>query len=374
VLRLLEAGIIYPIVDSRWVSPVHCVPKKGGMTVVPNDNDELIPQRRYSWMIFLSMNSFDNCLRTSIKFCRDVKKLTLFLIGRNATLWLMKELYWDIKFPREVLKLIELKLKQLRRCPILGMLKIGRVLIILLLIICLDWKILLMILFLNDSFPNEQLAAIKILSKCHGSAYGGHHAGERTAQKVLQSGFYWPTLFKDARKFILSCDECQRVGNISRRNEMPMNYTLVIEPFDCWGFDFMGPFPSSEGNTHILVAVDYVTKWVEAIPTKSVDGETSLRMLLDIIFPRFGVPRYIITDGGSHFIHGGFRKTLARYGINHRIASAYHPQTSGQVELSNREIKSILQKTVNKTRKNWAKLEHKAYWAVRELNKDPKLA
>ncbi|KAK1620790.1 hypothetical protein QYE76_026307 [Lolium multiflorum] len=213
----------------------------------------------------------------------------------------------------------------------------------------------------NDSFPNEQLAVIKylpptfsaqqrrkffydlrhyfwddphlykegvdgimrrcvpeyeqqeILSKCHGSAYGGHHAGERTAQKVLQSGFYWPTLFKDARKFILSCDECQRVGNISRRNEMPMNYTLVIEPFDCWGFDFMGPFPSSEGNTHILVAVDYVTKWVEAIPTKSADGETSLRMLLDIIFPRFGVPRYIMTDGGSHFIHGGFRKTLARF-------------------------------------------------------------
>jgi hypothetical protein len=132
-------------------------------------------------------------------------------------------------------------------------------------------------------------------------------------------------------------------------------------------------------------------------------------MLLDVIFPRFGVPRYLMTDGGSHFIHGGFRKTLAKYGINHRIASAYHPQTSGQVELSNREIKSILQKTVNKSRKNWAsklkealwayrtayknpmgmspykmvygkachlplELEHKAYWAVRELNKDPKLA
>ncbi|KAK1626343.1 hypothetical protein QYE76_000658, partial [Lolium multiflorum] len=284
----------------------------------------------------------------------------------------------------------------------------------------------------NDSFPNEQLAVIKYLPPTFSAqqrrkffydlrhyfwddphlykeGVDGHHAGDRTAQKVLQSGFYWPTLFKDARKFILSCDECQRVGNISRRNEMPMNYTLVIEPFDCWGFDFMGPFPSSEGNTHILVAVDYVTKWVEAIPTKSVDGETSIKMLVDIIFPRFGVPRYIMTDGGSHFIHGGFRKTLAKYGINHRIASAYHPQTSGQVELSNREIKAILGKTVNKSRKNWAsklkealwayrtayknpmgmspykmvygkachlplELEHKAYWAVRELNKDPKLA
>jgi transposase InsO family protein len=114
----------------------------------------------------------------------------------------------------------------------------------------------------------------------------------------------------------------------------------------------MGPFPPLEGYTHILVAVDYITKWVEAIPTKSADGETSLKMLKDVIFPRFGVPRYLITDGGSHFIHGGFRKTLARYDVNHRIASTYHPQTSGQVELSNREIKSILQKTVNISRKN----------------------
>jgi transposase InsO family protein len=75
---------------------------------------------------------------------------------------------------------------------------------------------------------------------------------------------------------------------------------------------------------------------------KSADGETLLKMLKDVIFPRFGVPRYLMTDGGSHFIHGGFRKTLARYDVNHIIASAYYPQTSGQVELSNREINSIL--------------------------------
>ena len=130
-------------------------------------------------------------------------------------------------------------------------------------------------------------------------------------------------------------------------------------------------FPSSEGNTHILVAVDYVTKWVEAIPTKSADGETSLRMLLDIIFPRFGVPRYLMTDGGSHFIHGGFRKTLAKYAINHRIASAYHPQTSRRVELSNREIKAILGKTVNKSRKNWASKLKEALWAYRTAYKIP---
>jgi hypothetical protein len=166
--------------------------------------------------------------------------------------------------------------------------------------------------------------------------------------------FIGQLFLKMQENLFLSCDECQRVGNISRRNKMPMNYSLVTEPFDCWGFEFMGPFPPSEGYTHILVVVDYVTKWVEAIPTKSVDGETSLKMLKDVIFPRFGVPRYLMTDGGYHFIHGGFRKTLARYDVNHRIASSYQPQTSGQVELSNREIKSISQKTVNRSRKNWA--------------------
>jgi transposase InsO family protein len=87
-------------------------------------------------------------------------------------------------------------------------------------------------------------------------------------------------------------------------------------------------------------------------------------MLKYVVFPRFGVPRYLMTDGGSHFIHGGFRKTLARYDVNHRIASAYHPQTSGQVELSNREIKSILQKTVNRSRKNWASKLNDALWVT----------
>ena len=78
-------------------------------------------------------------------------------------------------------------------------------------------------------------------------------------------------------------------------------------------------------------------------------------MLKEVIFPRFGVPRYLMTDGGSYFIHGAFCKMLPKYDVNHRIASPYHPQSSGQVELSNREIKLILQKTVNRSRKNWSK-------------------
>ena len=98
---------------------------------------------------------------------------------------------------------------------------------------------------------------------------------------------------------------------------MPMNYSLVIEPFDVWGFDYMEPFPKSNGYTHILVVVDYVTKWVEANQTSSTDHNTSIRMLKEVIFPRFGVPRYLMTDGGSHFIHGAFRKTPSKIGRAH---------------------------------------------------------
>ena len=72
-------------------------------------------------------------------------------------------------------------------------------------------------------------------------------------------GLLSSTLFKHARKFVLSCDKCQRIGNIGKRQEIPMNYSLAVEPFDVWGFDYMGPFPSSNRYPHFLVVVDYVT-------------------------------------------------------------------------------------------------------------------
>ena len=103
--------------------------------------------------------------------------------------------------------------------------------------------------------------------------------------------------------------------------------------------------------------------WVEAIPNKSADHKTSMKMLKDIIFPRFGVPRCLMTDWGSRLIRGALRKALAKYNVNHRVSSPYHPQTSGQVELTNREIKLILQKTVNKSRKNWSRKLGDALWA-----------
>ncbi|CAA7054032.1 unnamed protein product [Microthlaspi erraticum] len=121
--------------------------------------------------------------------------------------------------------------------------------------------------------PEEEIAGI--LHGCHGSAYAGHFATFKTVSKVLQAGFWWPTMFKDAQAFISRCDACQRMGNISKRNEMPQNFILEVEVFDVWGIDFMGPFPTSFGDQYILVAVDYVSKWVEAIAAPTNDSSVN---------------------------------------------------------------------------------------------------
>ena len=102
-----------------------------------------------------------------------------------------------------------------------------------------------------------------ILNNCHTLSCGGHFGGQRTAAKVLQSGFYLPNLFKDAHQFVLTCDKCQRMGGISKWDEPPMRTILEVELFDLWGMDFMGPFPSSFSNLYTLLFVDYVSKWVK---------------------------------------------------------------------------------------------------------------
>jgi hypothetical protein len=146
---------------------------------------------------------------------------------------------------------------------------------------------------------------------------------------------------------------------------------FVCEIFDVWGIDFMGPFPSSHGFLYILVAVDYVSKWVEALATKTNDRHVVVKFIREHIFARFGMPRAIISDNGTHFKNSSFRALVAKYAVTHKLATTYHPQTCGQVEVSNRQIKAILERTVNPNRKDWSLRLQDALWAYRTAYKTP---
>jgi IS30 family transposase len=144
---------------------------------------------------------------------------------------------------------------------------------------------------------------------------------------------------------------------------MPLTSNLQIDIFDVWGIDFMRSFPNSEGYAYILVVVDYVSKWVEALPCQAADAMHSKKMFHEVIFLRYRVLRIVISDGGSHFIDQTFQKALSEVRVDHWIATPYHPQTRGQAETSNKQIKNILQKTVNQMGRRWRSKLSQALWA-----------
>ncbi|KAM1216786.1 hypothetical protein ACFX2J_013028 [Malus domestica] len=216
----------------------------------------------------------------------------------------------------------------------------------------------------------DKRTALKVLESDF-YACGDHFGAKRTSLKVLESGFYWPSLFKDAYEFCATCDRCQRTGNLGPRNQLPQTPILVVEIFDVWGIDFMGPFPSLNGFLYILLAVDYVSKWVEAKATKTNDSKVVSDFIKTSIFARFGTPRAIINNGGSHFCNRTFEALLRKYNVTHKVSTPYHSQTSGQAEVSNREVKQILEKTVSPSRKDWSMRLNDVLWAYRTAYKTP---
>nr|GEV08982.1 reverse transcriptase domain-containing protein [Tanacetum cinerariifolium] len=202
---------------------------------------------------------------------------------------------------------------------------------------------------------------------------GDHHGANLTAKKVFDAGFFWLTIYRDAHAMIKSCNTCQRQGKISQRDEMPQN-AIQVE--------------------------------AKALPTN--DARVVVKFLKSL-FVRFGTPRAIISDRGTHFCNDQFAKVMTKYGVTHHLATAYHPQTSGQVEVSNRGVKRILEGTIGENRASWSdklddvlwafrtafktpigctpyklvygkschlpiELEHKAYWALKHVNFDLKTA
>ncbi|GKE30462.1 reverse transcriptase domain-containing protein [Tanacetum coccineum] len=174
---------------------------------------------------------------------------------------------------------------------------------------------------------------LEILAHCHSGPTGGHHSASITGRKVYESGFFWPSIFKDAKDYVMRCDACQRSGNISSR-------------------------------------MDYVSKWVKAQALPTNDSRIMIKFLRRLL-ARFGVPKALISDHGTHFCNSQLEKALQKYGVTHNLSTAYYPQTNGQTEVTNRTIKRILERSVGYNLKNWSKKIDDALWAFRTAYKTP---
>ncbi|GJR40338.1 reverse transcriptase domain-containing protein [Tanacetum coccineum] len=232
---------------------------------------------------------------------------------------------------------------------------------------------------ITDEFPDEHLMILKAelnndepwyadyVNYIVGKIVPPNWTPEKRRRFFSQvKNYFWdePYAFK------LCSDNVMRRWNISSRSEMSQNNIQVCVVFDIWGLDFMGPFPDSKGNKYILVAVDYVSKWVEAQALPTNDACVVIRFLRRL-FARFRVPKALISDRGTHFCNSQLEKALQKYRVTHKLSTSYHPQTNGQTEVTNRAIKRILERSVGYNPKNWSKKLDDALWAFRTAYKTP---
>jgi hypothetical protein len=203
-----------------------------------------------------------------------------------------------------------------------------------------------------------------ILKACHDEPCGGNFVDKITAYKILHLRYYWPTLFRDAKKYVRSCDSFQRMGRPTTTDEMPLQPQVLVEPFEKWALDFIGPMnPLSKGKIYILVCTDYVTKWVEEKSLSRATEQAIVNFLFEDIFVRFGVPREIVTDQGAQFTSNLVKDIVEKYKIRHHKSTPYHPQANGQVESTNKVLEAIMTKTIQLHRKDWEDRLPEALWA-----------
>nr|GEV34946.1 reverse transcriptase domain-containing protein [Tanacetum cinerariifolium] len=197
--------------------------------------------------------------------------------------------------------------------------------------------------------------------------FANYHAGNFVVKGILFQ--QKKKFFKDVKHYFWEDPSCLKSVRIKSSGgvftaKKPLIFSRLAT------MDPPGPFPSSRENKYILVVVDYLSKWVEAkaLPT---NNSRVVCKFLKSLFSRFGAPRFIISDRGTHFCNDQFAKVMLKYGVTHRLATAYNPKTSGQVEVSNRGLKRILERIVGKSCASWSDKLDDALWAFRIAFKTP---
>jgi hypothetical protein len=176
---------------------------------------------------------------------------------------------------------------------------------------------------------------IQLLQEIHSGVYEAHSSWRSIVGKAFRHGFYWPTAKDDAMEIVTKCKECQFFQKQTMKHANPLRPIDLSGPFAVWGIDIVGILPRAPGDFMFLfIDIDTFTKWMEATPVVNITQEAAVKFLQSIIY-RFGVPQRVLTDNGTHFKGAKFLRCCADFGIHHQPSSVAHPQTNGQVELTN---------------------------------------
>jgi transposase InsO family protein len=213
-----------------------------------------------------------------------------------------------------------------------------------------------------------EVERLLILAESHEGIAGGHYAGKETTQKVLRAGLWWPTLHRDAKDYYRACDVCQRVGKPSRRDEMPLAPQLTLQAFEKWAIDFVGPINPPRKCTrarYIITATKYLTRWAEARAVKDCSETTIVCFIFDDIISRFGCPKILMSDQGTHFINKTVESLTEEFTVHHQKSTMYHPQENGTVEAFNKILETTLTKICCVNKDDWDLRVPVVLWAYR---------
>ncbi|XP_072092774.1 uncharacterized protein [Arachis hypogaea] len=210
----------------------------------------------------------------------------------------------------------------------------------------------------------DRAEADLILSDAHEGICGIHAGARSLAQKILRAGFYWPTLWEDSGKKVKTCDKCQKHAPIINLPAEELHHSVVSWPFNRWGIDILGPFPTASGQVkYLVVAIDYFSKWIEAQPLAKITSSQMVNFIWKYIICRFGIPQHIITDNGRQFTDHNFKEFLQNLRIRQHFSSVEHPQSNGLAEAANKVLLQALRKKLDNAKGAWAELIPEVLWA-----------
>nr|GEY71031.1 hypothetical protein [Tanacetum cinerariifolium] len=481
VIQLLDAGMIYLISDSPWVSPIHCMPKKGGMTVVANENNELIPTRlvtdsfsgyfqipidpqdqekttftcpygtfayrrmhfglcnapgtfqRCMMAIFHDMiekimevfmddflvfgDSFSSCLTNLDKIVKRCEDTNLVLNWEKCHFMYREGIVLGHKISNSGIEVDRAKVDVIAKLPHPTIVKgvrsfLGHAESPILVVP--DWNLPFELMCDASNFAIGAVLRQRKTKHFQPIHYASKTMTEAqihytTTEKEMLAVIYAFEKFRPylvLSKSIVYTDHSALKCLLNKQDAKPrlLRWVLLLQEFDITILDKKGyenlatdhlsrlkkphkdvlenkdineNFPletlgslSNDSNKYILVALDYLSKWVEAKALPTNDVRVVVKFLKSL-FSRFGIPRAIISDHGTYFCNDQFTRLMIKYGVTHRLATAYHPQTSGQVEVSNHGLKRILERTVRENRASWSDKLDDALWAFRTAFKTP---